>query len=112
MVSLDLMKRIVEQVNNNPGLVSELKGSPRVFQFRLEGEKPFYIEIRQDGTMALYEGEHRSPTATLTARDEVMRDIIEGRLDGVQAFFRGQLKITGDVFAVQKLNTILSRLRR
>ena len=112
MVSLDLMKNIVEQANKNLSLKNELKGSPRIFQFKLEGEKPFYVAIKEDGSLELIEGEHSTPTATLSAKDEVMKDIIEGRLDGVQAFFRGQLKISGDVFAVQKLNTILSRLRK
>ncbi|MEZ0289877.1 MAG: SCP2 sterol-binding domain-containing protein [Sulfolobales archaeon] len=111
MVSFDLMRETVNRANANPQLVAELKGSPRVFQFKLEGEKPFYVEIKPDGTLAINEGEHRSPTATLIARDDVMADIIQGRLDGVQAFFRGMLKISGDVMAVQRLSTILSRLR-
>ncbi|MEM0044005.1 MAG: SCP2 sterol-binding domain-containing protein [Sulfolobales archaeon] len=112
MASLDLMREVVARVNSSPQIVAELKGSPRVFQFKLEGEKPFYVEIKADGTMELHEGEHRNPTSTLMARDDVMADIIQGKRDGVQAFFQGLLKISGDVMAVQKLAGILSRARR
>lgn len=108
IVSLSLVKEVINKANTKPEVVSKLKSlSGSVFQLRLEGERPFYIEVRTDGTLALFEGEHESPTAVVSARDEVMAAIIQGRMSGYHAFFRGLLKIHGNVAAVQKFADIM-----
>lgn len=112
MATLNLMKEIVSKASSRPNIVAKLKElSGKVFQFKLEGEAPFYVVVKDDGTLDLYEGEHGSPTATLLARDEVMEAIIQGRMSGVQAFFRGLLKIQGDIMAVRKFADIMRSVR-
>lgn len=110
MVSLELMRRTAEIVNNDPKLRSQMKG-PLAIQFRIEGEPPFYMEIGPDGAVKIVEGQHGSPAVTLAAKDDVMAKIIRGELDPVRAYLRGELKISGDVFIAQRIGSILSQLR-
>jgi len=110
MVALDLMKRTAEIVNNDPRLRSQLRG-PMYFQFEIEGEPSFYMEIAEDGSVKIVEGRHSSPTATLSARDDTMVKIIKGELDPVRAYLRGELRIRGDIFASQRIGSIISQLK-
>ncbi|MEM1611020.1 MAG: SCP2 sterol-binding domain-containing protein [Sulfolobales archaeon] len=110
MVTLDLMRRTAEITNNDPKLRGQLKG-PMYFQFEIEGEPPFYMEITPEGVIRIVEGRHSSPTAVLSAKDEVMVKIIKGELDPVRAYLRGELKIRGDIFASQRIGSLLSQLR-
>lgn len=111
MGSLALVREIINRANVNPRVVSRLKGFSGIFQFKLEGEKPFYVEIKADGTMVLHEGKHENPTAIISARDDVMMNIIQGKMDGYQAFFSGLLRVYGDLTAVQKFVEIVRSVR-
>jgi putative sterol carrier protein len=104
------MRRTADIVNSDPKLRSQVKG-PMFFQFEIEGEPPFYMEITPDGTVKIVEGRHSSPTAVLAAKDEIMVKIIKGELDPVRAYLRGELKIRGDIFASQKIGSLLSQLK-
>jgi len=110
LATLGLMRRTAEIVNSDPKLRSQLKG-PMYFQFEIEGEPPFYMEISEDGSIKIVEGRHSSPTATLSAKDETMVKIIRGELDPVRAYLRGELRIRGDIFASQRIGSLLSQLR-
>lgn len=110
MVSLELMRKTADLVNSDPSLKQQIRG-PLSFQFNLEGERPFYLEVAADGSMRIVEGSHGSPTAVLIASDETMANIIKGELDPVRAYLRGELKIMGDVFASQRIGSLLARLR-
>jgi len=110
VATLELMRRTAEIVNNDPKLKGQMKG-PLYFQFEIEGEKPFYMEIASDGEVKIVEGRHSSPTAVLSAKDETMVKIIRGELDPVRAYLRGELRIRGDIFASQKIGSILSQLK-
>lgn len=112
MVTLNLIKEIVAKAGSKAELIVKLRElSGKVFQFKLEGEVPFYVVIKDDGTLFLHEGEYGTPTATLLARDDIMAAIIQGRMSGVQAFFRGLLKIQGDVMAIRKFADIMRSTR-
>lgn len=106
-----LLARLAEMVNGSDELKGLFRGMSAVYQYRLSGEDPFYVEIRDDGSIAVSDGEHSSPTATIESSSEVMEKIIRGELDGVAAYFRGQLKIHGDLMSVQRLANVLSRVR-
>jgi putative sterol carrier protein len=104
------MRRTAEIVNNDPKLKGQIRG-PMYFQFEIDGEPPFYMEITSEGIVRIVEGKHGSPTAVLSAKDDVMVKIIKGELDPVRAYLRGELKIRGDIFASQRIGALLSQLR-
>jgi putative sterol carrier protein len=104
------MRRTAEIVNNDPKLKGQIRG-PMYFQFEIEGEPPFYMEITSEGIVRIVEGKYGSPTAVLSAKDDVMVKIIKGELDPVRAYLRGELKIRGDILASQRISMLLSQLR-
>jgi putative sterol carrier protein len=90
------------KVNANDSVKSELKGSSKILQFDVGGNK-YYLQILENGSIALKSGTNPTPNVTIMASDEVMQDILTGKMDGTKAFFEGKIKFTGDIFLSQKL---------
>ncbi|MGC8662954.1 MAG: SCP2 sterol-binding domain-containing protein [Thermoplasmata archaeon] len=111
MKSFDVLNEYVNKLNANSAVKSELKGTTSVFQFKNDLGDSFYLSFKEDGSAVLSQGEHGSPTVVLTAKEEDLQAIIDGKLDGVQAFFSGKLKIKGDPFLAQKLVNIIKKLK-
>jgi len=84
----------------------EVKGWNKVYQFVLEDDGKFYIEIK-NGSLQVVEGEHPSPIATLQTNTETMRKILAGELDAMKAFMMRQLKITGNVLDTMNLKRLI-----
>lgn len=111
MKSFDILKEYVDKLNANSALKSELKGMTSVFQFKNDSGESFYLSFKEDGSGVITQGEHASPTVVLTAKEEDLEAIIDGKMDGVQAFFTGKLKIKGDPFLAQKLVNVIKKLK-
>lgn len=111
MKSFDVLKEYVDKLNANSAVKSELKGMTSVFQFKNDSGESFYLSFKEDGSGVLTQGEHSSPTIVLTAKEEDLEAIIDGKMDGVQAFFTGKLKIKGDPFLAQKLVNVIKKLK-
>ncbi|MGC8497194.1 MAG: SCP2 sterol-binding domain-containing protein [Thermoplasmata archaeon] len=109
MKSYEILESIVKKVNATDSVKSELKGPSKILQFELGGDK-FYLQILDSGDMSLNMGAHDAPNVTIIATDEVMQDILSGKLDGTKAFFAGKIKFTGDIFLSQKLINIVKKV--
>lgn len=79
-----------------------------IFQFELEDEQNFYIEI-QAQTCQVLKGDHDDPNVTLIMAAETMIEVINGEKDGMSAFLSGQLRAEGNIMLATKLGKLFSR---
>jgi putative sterol carrier protein len=108
------MPAIVTSVKNYFDTLSErfvaaaAKGFNAVIQFELSGDGggTWHVNIN-DGTLAVAEGPHATPTATLKMEAGNYVKMVNGQLNGTMAFMKGQLKVTGNMMAAQKIQAIL-----
>ena len=100
-------KRLIEElfakaVNAMP----EIKTWNKVYQFKLEDDGEFYIEI-SNGEIKVAEGSHPSPIATIIGTSEVLKQILTGELDAMKAFMMRKIKITGNVLDTMNLKKLI-----
>eukprot|EP00434_Breviolum_minutum_P045976 symbB.v1.2.041348.t1/scaffold8087.1/size7741/2 len=80
-----------------------------VFQFVISDAGPegkFVLDLK-NGSGAAKAGEESSADCTITMADADLMAMAEGKLDGMQAFMGGKLKIKGNMMLAQKLQSIL-----
>jgi len=111
MASFETMKNLIEKLNSNLEMKNELKGWNKTFQFNITDNKEYYVEFKEDGSAVLKEGKAPVANTTFSATDKVMDDILNGKLDGVQAYFSGQLKVLGDILLAQKLVSLVKKAK-
>ncbi len=87
-------------VEKNPELVGQVKTS---FQFKLTSpDGAFYIDLKE-GAGKVAQGALASPDVTLELSDADFIGMATGKLNPQKLYFGGQLKISGNVMASQKL---------
>jgi NAD(P)-dependent dehydrogenase (short-subunit alcohol dehydrogenase family)/putative sterol carrier protein/acyl dehydratase len=78
-----------------------------VFQYRITGpDGGEWHVIIKDGTCEVTKGEHGSPTTTIIMSDEDFLSLIQGKLNAMQAFTSGKLKIEGDLMKSQLIEKL------
>mmetsp|Transcript_29868 Transcript_29868/g.60233 ORF Transcript_29868/g.60233 Transcript_29868/m.60233 type:complete len:112 (-) Transcript_29868:187-522(-) len=81
-----------------------------VFQFVISDAGPegkFTLDLK-NGTGDAKAGEDSKADVTITMADADLMAMFEGKLDGMQAFMGGKLKIKGNMMLAQKLQGIIS----
>lgn len=111
MTSMDILKDLVEKVNSLGVLEKEAANWNKAFQFKLSDSEPFYVKI-EGGKATINAGEDSGATATISGTDAVLTDLFSGKLDPIKAFMSGQIKVSGDVFSVQKLTSFINKVRK
>lgn len=88
---------------------SRAQGIEAVYQFNLSGEEEgtYQIILRPDSGSAV-EGEQETPDCTLAIDSDDFKKMVEGELNGTQAFMSGQLKIEGDMGLAIRLQDVLA----
>ncbi len=83
------------------------KGVKAVFQFELSGDGGgTYHVVVDDGKMDVVTGAHAAPTATIKmAAGDYVR-MANGQLNGMQAYMKGQMKVTGNIVMAQKMQAM------
>jgi putative sterol carrier protein len=110
MAAHDAMKAIIDRFNVKPELKEEGKSWKGLkFQFKSSDTAAFYIQFGEDGTISLSDGETTDAKDVFLATDQVLDDILNGKLDGVKAFLFGKLKVSGDLASAQKLVALLKK---
>jgi putative sterol carrier protein len=73
-----------------------------VFQYKISGPGggEWHAKVK-DGACEVKEGSHGSPTTTILMSDEDFLSLIEGKLNAMQAYTSGKLKIEGDLMKSQ-----------
>lgn len=106
-----MLKNLVKSLDTLPDLKKEIVGINKTFQFNVSDGSPFYVQAGE-GEVKIVEGTIQSVSATITSTEQVLNDLFSGKLNGVQAFMQGKLKISGDIFAVQKLSNDIMKARK
>merc|ERR1712151_839982 len=81
-----------------------------VFQLVISDGEKLCIDLK-NGSGATVRGDGDKPDVTITMADADFVAMAEGKLDGMQAFMSGKLKISGNMMLVQKLGPILESAR-
>jgi putative sterol carrier protein len=78
-----------------------------VFQYKISGAGggDWYATVR-DNTCEVKEGAHDSPTTTILMSEEDFLSLIKGKLNAMQAFTSGKLKIEGDLMKSQLIEKL------
>lgn len=88
----------------------KLDGIDMTVQLHLHGDGggDWYVEIH-NGESKLVQGQTESAGLTLESSLEDFRSLVEGRLDGAQAFMTGRLKVQGNILLMIKLASIMGK---
>jgi NAD(P)-dependent dehydrogenase (short-subunit alcohol dehydrogenase family)/acyl dehydratase/putative sterol carrier protein len=78
-----------------------------VFQYHIVGPAggEWYVTIK-GGTCEVKTGEHAQPTTTIMMSDEDFLNLINGKLNAMQAYTSGKLKIHGDIMKSQLIEKL------
>ena len=78
-----------------------------VFQYRISGDTggQWYAAIK-DAACEVAQGEHPKPTTTIIMSDEDFLALMQGKLNAMQAFTSGKLKIEGDLMKSQLIEKL------
>ena len=78
-----------------------------VFQFDISGDKggTWHVLIKE-GTCEVAEGSHASPTTTIKMADDDFVNLITGKLNAMNAFTTGKLRIEGDLMKSQLIEKL------
>lgn len=102
----DIFQEIDEALSENPSYAQEVEA---IYQFNLkDSDSGVYQLILQGEDSYTAKGEQEDPDCTLTMNTEDFKKMVEGELNGTQAFMTGRLKIKGNMGLALKLQSILS----
>ncbi|MCF8062341.1 MAG: SCP2 sterol-binding domain-containing protein [Deltaproteobacteria bacterium] len=98
----DVFSRMPELFN-----AGAARGLDAVFQFDIHGEEggEWHVTVRDDAC-SVSEGTHDSPRVTIAMSAENWLALVNRRLNGVQAFMTGKLKVSGDLMLAQRIYDI------
>ncbi|POP72495.1 MULTISPECIES: SCP2 sterol-binding domain-containing protein [Pseudomonas] len=81
-------------------------GLDLIFGFDITDEDKQYALIVKDGTCELQEGKNPDANVTLLMESEILKGIVSGETDGMQAFMGGKLRAEGDMMLAMKLSEL------
>ena len=78
-----------------------------IFQYRISGPGggDWHVTVKE-GTCEVGEGVHDSPTTTVLMSDEDFLGLMQGKVNAMQAFTSGKLKIEGDLMKSQLIEKL------
>jgi putative sterol carrier protein len=80
------------------------KGVDTILQFKFTGkEAGDWFAVIKDGTVNVEQGVHPSPKMTLSADSDDYIALFTGKMDPMQAFMQGKLKLQGDLNQAMKM---------
>ena len=86
----------------------QAKDLAAVFQFRLNQDFSFYIEIKQQAC-TLEMREHDDPNIILSMSESVFCALMTGTIDGMSAFLKGDLQAHGNVMLATSLSKLFKK---
>ncbi len=86
---------------------SKIAGMNTIYQFNITGDAPKTYSVKiADGDVCLAEGADAAANIELTISDADFTSLVNGSLNGMNAFLQGKLKIKGDMTLAMKLQSI------
>lgn len=107
------LKEIFREIDTALGAdPSRANGLEAVYQFDLHGGQTgsYHIVLKGEESYAA-EGGAEKPDCTLKMDSEDFKKMVEGNLNGTQAFMSGRLKIQGNMGLALKLQDVLAAYR-
>ncbi|MFC0298790.1 SCP2 sterol-binding domain-containing protein [Geobacillus jurassicus] len=88
--------------------ISRAEGIVAVYQFNLSGADAgvYQVVLRPDAGFVI-EGEQEAPDCTLSMDSEDFKKMVDGELNGTEAFMSGRLRIDGDMGLALRLQEVL-----
>lgn len=100
---------VQQLIDNHPKAFQPEKaqGVDAVIQYHLTGEEggDWIVTIR-DGKCSVAPGTADNPKMTLNADAQDFKDVLTGRVNGMQYFMQGKLKLAGDLNLAMKLTSM------
>lgn len=87
-----------------------VKQTNAVFAFKIKDGESWIIDLK-NGSGKVYKGEGKAD-ATITISDADFCALAEGKINGMQAFMQGKLKIQGNMMLAQKLGSVLEAAKK
>lgn len=119
-ITKEKLEKIVEKMNVNPKVeqvfITDIAGKPvdwdMVFQFNLENEDPFFVEIKTR-KVKLLEGKALEPDIVMTGDNNALIRICNGKGDFTHAISREEITVEkGKVIEVIRLTRAISTALR
>ncbi|MFU8925970.1 SCP2 sterol-binding domain-containing protein [Acinetobacter puyangensis] len=85
--------------------VEAAQGVEEIFQLNTDEGEHFYVTIDND-QCSVEQGESDTASVTLNISNEILTLIMEGPIEGIQAFMQGKLKVTGNIMLAAKLGEL------
>ncbi len=101
MSNIEEIKEVISQ-NFNTDVAASMDV---VLQVNLKDGGQYQLHIK-NGTFNLEQGVHDSPSLTMTTDEKTLRGIIDGSINGMQAFMMGKIKFAGDMGLAMKLKNL------
>lgn len=76
-----------------------------IFQFNITDGDPFHIEVN-DGQCDIQEGTSDNPSVSLISDSDTFVGIMNGEINGMQAFMTGKLRTEGNMMLASKLSDL------
>jgi putative sterol carrier protein len=85
------------------------KGLDAVIQYDITGDGGgnWYLVIKE-GACQVHEGTARNPKVTLTMGSDTWLGMVSKKVNGMQAFMTGKLKVAGDMVLAQRIPALFS----
>jgi|GEM_PF-194884 putative sterol carrier protein len=103
---IETAQALVQKAMLSPAVQQKIKGWNKVFQLKPTDSEPFFVKIVDD-RVTVEKGVYPNPVATVIMSSQDMLDMFQGNLNPTQAFFSGKLKVEGNLFEAQSLQTVL-----
>ncbi|PWA13048.1 sterol-binding protein [Pueribacillus theae] len=102
----EIFQLIESELEKDP---SRADGIEAVYQFNITGdEESTYQVILRSDSGSVVEGEKETADCTLTIDSADFKKMVDGELNGTEAFMSGLLQIDGDMGLALRLQDILS----
>ena len=108
MGSKDLIDKMIVKVPEKD--MSDIAKSSKIVNIDLTDASPFQIVIG-NGKISIADGKAEKADATVKCTDQVLSDIITGKLNAFSAFMAATVTVSGDLFFVQKMITVLGKAK-
>ena len=111
MTSGEILKQMLDQYGKDENIKKEIAGMNKSFQFVPSDSDPYYVKI-ENGEVKFMTGKDEKPTATISATDEILTNLFNGKVDPVMSYMTGKIKISGDLMSATKITGIVKKMRK
>ncbi|MGC8515840.1 MAG: SCP2 sterol-binding domain-containing protein [Thermoplasmata archaeon] len=108
MSSKDILKQIAVKASAKPEILKDIAGNEKQYQINPADSSHYYVSVGK-GALQVIDGDSAFPAATISATDALLSDLFQGKVDPVQSFMSGKLKVSGDIFGAQKLTDLMKK---